>query len=275
MTSIATLMAVYKGDDPSALAIALDSVLDQKFTDDVIESHLYLVVDGPVSDEINRVIEDYKDRIFLVHRLSDNLGLAVALNALIQKLGDEEYVFRMDADDRSCAVRYQSQLNHFRRYPDTDILGTDIIEVDTEKGVRRRVNFCRGHREALSRLCRGVPVAHPTVCFKRHVIDHVGGYPLTGTNEDIALWFKCAKAGFKFDNVRQPLLEFTVSSNFWRRRSIGKALSELRCYATGIWAMDGITWKYVFPLLRFLLRVAPRWVSRKVYGSPLRRIAKI
>lgn len=269
-TKVATLMAVYRGDDPQALAVAIESVLGQQYTDEV-ESRLYLAVDGPVPDGINRVISEREGRIYLIHRLKRNSGLAAALNALIKELSDEVFVFRMDADDRSHIRRYQVQLDYFGLHPAIDILGTDIVEVDTEKGTRRRISFCRGPDDALAKLCRGVPVAHPTVCFRRHVLDRVGGYPRSGTNEDIALWFRCAKEGFKFDNVNEPLLDFTVGPNFWSRRSISKAFTELHCYTTGIWAMDGVTWKYVYPMLRFLLRIAPRWLSRLMYGSALRR----
>lgn len=271
---VATIMAVYRDDDHTAFAIALESVLGQKFTSEV-DSRLYLAVDGPVSEGINRVIADNEACIHLVHRLDRNLGLAAALNVLIKELNDEEFIFRMDADDLSYTTRYQTQLDYLQQNPAIDILGTDIIEVDTEIGTRNRVSFCLGPEDALVRLCRRVPVAHPTVCFRRHVFDRVGGYPLTGTNEDISLWFRCAQEGFKFDNVRQPLLDFTVSPNFWRRRSVGKAFSELGCFTSGIWAMDGVTWKYVFPLMRFMLRVSPRWFSRLIYGSALRRSKQI
>lgn len=273
-TKIATLMAVYHGDDPQALATALESVLDQQFTDEV-ESHFYIAIDGPVSTEINCVISEYERYIYRVYRLDHNCGLAAALNALIKELGDEEFVFRMDADDRSHVRRYQAQLDYFRKQADIDILGTDIVEVDIENGTRRHISFCRGPDDALARLCWRVPVAHPTVCFRRYVLDCVGGYPTSGTNEDIALWIRCAQKGFRFDNIHQPLLEFTVSPNFWRRRSIGKAFTELRCYMTGIWAMHGVTWKYVLPLLRFMLRIAPRWFSRLVYRSSIRRAAGV
>lgn len=268
-TNVATLMAVYRGDNHSELEVALDSVLNQIFTED-IESRLYLAVDGPVTEEINQVIAARENHIHRILRLDQNRGLAAALNSLIKLLTDEVFVFRMDSDDRSHSNRYQTQLDYFRENSDVDILGTDMIEIDTQTGNRRRVSFCNGPDDAIAKLCQRVPVAHPTVCFRRRVLDRVGGYPLAGTNEDVALWFRCAQEGFQFDNVKQPLLDFTIGPNFWNRRSYKKAVSELRCYAQGIWAMEGLTWKYAYPLARFSLRIAPSWVARKVYNSKLR-----
>lgn len=262
-------MAVYRGDNPSGLEIALDSVLHQTFTDDV-ESRLYLAIDGPVTDEINQVVATRENQIHRILRLEQNRGLAAALNSLIKLLTDEVFVFRMDSDDRSHPTRFQTQLDYFKEHPDIDILGTDMIEIDTQSGTHRRVSFCSGPDDAIAKLCQRVPVAHPTVCFRRRVLDRVGGYPLAGTNEDIALWFRCAQEGFRFDNVKQPLLDFTINSKFWSRRSYKKAFSEFRCYAQGIWAMEGFTWKYIYPLARFSMRIAPSWLARKAYNSRFR-----
>ena len=266
---IATLLSVYRGDSGHKLSVALDSILQQKLGEDV-ESRLYVAVDGPVSSEVDCALEMRRPNIYRILRLPSNQGLAAALNALIATLEDEEFVFRMDADDRSEIHRYQIQLDHFYRFPDTDILGTDIIEVDEAGGCVRRVSYALDHGQALTALCRGVPVAHPTVCFRRKVLDVVGGYPMSGTNEDIALWFRCAELGFRFGNVPRALLYFTVSSSFWHRRGFKKSISELRCYVLGIWRLEGVTWKYIFPILRFMLRCAPSPIVRWFYMSSLR-----
>ena len=264
--SVATLMSVYGGDRPPLLAAALGSVLAQKFTQDVT-SRIYLAVDGPVSDETERVIAEHSDRIHCIVRIDRNGGLARALNSLIAQLKDEEFVFRMDADDVSLPTRYQSQLSRFQRDPPVDILGTDIVEHDEATGRKRLVSFALDHDDAIAKLSWRVPVAHPTVCFRREVLRVVPTYPTTGTNEDIAMWFRCAHAGFRFANIHEPQLVFRISPAFWRRRSIGKAFSELKCYFRGIWMLHGVTWKYVLPILRFSLRLAPVSVVRWAYES--------
>lgn len=264
--SIATLISVYGGDAPPLLAAALDSILAQQFTRDVT-SRIYLAIDGPVSDDMERVIFERSDRIHRIVRIGRNGGLARALNSLIVQLNDEDFVFRMDADDVSLPTRYQTQLDRFQCDPPVHILGTDIVEHDEATGCKRLVSFAHDHEDAIAKLSWRVPVAHPTVCFRREVLRAVPAYPTTGTNEDVAMWFRCAHAGFRFANVHEPLLEFRISSNFWRRRSVGKAFSELRCYFGGIWLLEGVTWKYVLPILRFGLRLAPLGVVKWAYKS--------
>ncbi len=273
LTKVATLMAVYSGDTSYKFSRSLDSVSQQKFSSH-IESRIYIAVDGPVSEEIDSVLESRQSLIYRILRIPKNQGLATALNQLISVLEDEEFIFRMDADDVSDLNRYQKQIDYFYRHPQIDILGTDIWEMEELNGHKRLVTYALNHEDALRWLCRGVPVAHPTVCFKRRVLDNLGGYPISGLNEDIALWFLCAKKGFRFGNIHEPLLYFTISSNFWKRRSTSKALSELKIYILGLWRLEGLTWKYIFPILRFLLRLMPSLIVRWAYTLSFRKKSK-
>lgn len=264
---VATLMCVYGGDRPQAFEEALLSVLGQEL-DAEVESRLYLGVDGPLQAAVEEVIRRHAGHIHKIVRSPENRGLAATLNALIASLEDEQFVFRMDADDRCHPSRYRTQLAHLARHETVDILGTDIVEVDETTGARRVVQFPGGSEDDALGIARRVPVAHPTVCFRRSVLDRMGGYPLSTGNEDIALWFACLREGFRFDNVRQPLLEFRITAGFWKRRSLQKAFRELVCYARGIWATNPWTWRYVFPCARFGMRLAPRWVSQLAYALP-------
>lgn len=268
--SIATLICVYAGDSAELFRGALQSILTQDLPQGV-ESRVYLGIDGPLPEALEAVVAAHGSSLYRVYRAPGNQGLARTLNALIAMLEDEAYVFRMDADDLSLPGRYRAQLNHLERHPEIDILGTAITEVDTASGTEREVRFASGPEDALANIHRRVPVAHPTVCFRRHVFRSIAGYPLVEANEDIALWFECVRRGFRFDNLRASLLRFRISPGFWNRRSFRKARSELSCYLRGIHSLHGpCTWRYCYPVLRFLLRLSPTFVSRWAYQSAFR-----
>ncbi len=263
-------MSVYRGDDPAKLDAALRSVLDQELGAGV-ESRIYLGVDGPVPDSIEAVIRCHASRLHQVHRSERNQGLARMLNALIGCLSDEQYVFRMDADDVSMPGRYAAQLHCMSHRSDVDILGTAIIEHDEATRTERLVRFAKSPEDALANIHRRVPVAHPTVCFRRHALDQAGGYPIKGTNEDIALWFHCLKLGLRFDNLEEPLLRFTISSRFWQRRGWAKSWGEFRCYVSGIRELFGPwNWRYIAPIARLTVRLAPTFIVKRLYASRLR-----
>lgn len=269
MSSLAVLMAVYRHDDPILLDIALRSTLGQQLPIDH-KIHLYLGVDGPIGPELEAIVASHAEQLHRIVRSPDNEGLAATLNKLIRVLGDESYVFRMDADDLSLPTRFRTQLDFLLNHPDVDIVGTDIIEWDRVSGQRRQVAFARDHADAVRKISRRVPVAHPTVCFRRHVFDTVPQYPSVPGNEDIAMWFECLRAGLRFGNVHESLLLYSIGANFWSRRSFAKAMSEFRCYASGIWMLHGYSWQYVYPVARLLVRICPRFISKLLYDTTMR-----
>ncbi len=270
---VATLMSVYGRDDPTAFTAALQSVLDQQLPAGVV-SRVYLGVDGPLPPALAAAVAAAEPKVFRVHRSAHNQGLARMLNALIVQLQGEDFVFRMDADDLALPQRYGAQLDYLHRHPDIDILGTAITEHDEASGSTRVVRFAANPAEALQRMHWRVPVAHPTVCMRARVLKLAGGYPVKGTNEDVALWFRCASLGLRFDNLPEPLLVYRVAPDFWRRRGLRKARSELACYLRGIYRLRGpLTLAYAVPMLRFGLRLMPAGVSRWAYNLPWRRSA--
>jgi len=263
-------MAIYANDDATLLERALESVLTQSLPEDV-EIRLYMGIDGPIDSELENVVQRFASRIFKISRSDINIGLAATLNRLISMRSDEAFFFRMDADDVSLPGRFSTQLEYFDSNPLIDILGTDIIEVQTETGTRRIVKFCQSPEDARRMIAKRVPVAHPSVCIRARVFDKLGGYPTRRGNEDIAMWFECMKSGFVFDNVPSPLLLFTVGPTFWMRRGYAKAFSEFACYLRGIRDLDGVTWRYVFPIARLALRLSPPALSKWMYGTGLRQ----
>ncbi len=262
---VGVLMAVYARDSAVAFTRALSSVLSQ-VTTPRIAVRLFLGVDGPLPPELEQVLRLHESRLFRIVRNERSLGLAATLNRLIAERTDEQFFFRMDADDWSLPGRFQIQLAHLAAHPDIDILGTDIVEVDAVRGTRRVVHFADGPEHARAMICRRVPVAHPTVCFRSRVFDLVPTYPNQPGNEDVAMWFECMRAGLRFDNVKSPMLEFTLAPGFWKRRGLSKSLGEFRAYFTGIISLWGLNWRLLFPFARLLFRLMPEPVKRWAYA---------
>lgn len=269
MLKLGVLMSVYCGDDPPLLERALESIVSQEGISPG-QIRTYLGVDGPIPASLQVVIERYRPSFYKLIFFEHNRGLVHVLNDLIRVREDEEYFFRMDADDVSAPQRFSHQVTYMQTHPDVDILGTDMIEVNTTEGGERIVRFATCPRDARRSIARRVPVAHPTVCFRARVFDRVPQYPEVQLNEDIAMWFACLEAGLIFDNLHEPLYRFTIGPDFWRRRSVLKAWSECLAYTRGIWALDGLTWNYVFPILRLLVRLSPGSVQRLAYSSQFR-----
>ena len=264
---VATLLCVYAGDRAEHFTAAVESIFNQTLGPEV-ESRVYLGVDGALTPALAQAVQAVEARLFQIIRSPVCQGLGATLNGLLQKLQDEAFVFRMDADDIALPERYGRQLAYLQQHPDIDVLGTAITEFDELTGATRTVRFATGPEDAQAQLHRRVPVAHPTVCIRRRVFETLHRYPINGSNEDLGLWFACALQGFRFDNLPESLLRYRISPSFWQRRSLDKAGSELRCYLRGIYALRGPwTVAYAFPLMRFLLRLMPTRLARWAYSS--------
>lgn len=266
MTKLAVLMSIYRNDRPDCVRNALDSVFAQ---DPGVgaEVRLYLGIDGEIPDELEGVLSQYADRLYRISRSTINHGLGVTLNRLLDLLEDESYVFRMDADDICLPDRFRKQLTYMRSNPECGVLGGAIIEFD-ESGQfpDRSVRYPESFPEPIKWFSKRSPVAHPTVCIRREVFNIVGGYPPLKFNEDIALWFRCINHGIRFNNLVDPVLRYRVDSGFFSRRSVPKAFEEFKVYTLGIYRSVGLSPYLVFPWLRLIFRLLPRFLARYAYA---------
>lgn len=267
--SIAVIMSVYAGDDPNNFLAAFESLIKQDELNE-FRVHIYLGIDGPVSDKLWKSIKLFTEHIHKLLIFKENRGLSYVLNDLIGSLQDELFIFRMDADDICHPQRFIGQLRYMDINADVDILGTAIWEMHGNK-TQRIISYPLHHMEAVAGIHKRSPFAHPTVCFRRRVFDVIkAGYPHTNLCEDVALWFACVKNNIRFGNIPEPLLFFRVNENFWQRRGVLRAKSEFVLWTKGVWGMYGINWRLIFPLMRFLYRLSPSFIQKWGYASRFR-----
>ncbi len=259
---VAVLMCTYAGDSPDLLARSICSILSQTYNG---EKRIYLCIDGPVPKKIIEVVCAYRNKIFHLIESEQNQGLASSLNLLIQALGDEPYVFRMDADDYAIPDRFIETIS-FMDEEKVDVCGSWIVEVHTETGRRKIVKYPKDHKSISKSMALGSPMAHPTVCFRKVVLTQFPSYPLKRSNEDIAFWFLLLYSKFRFGNVQKVLLEFSVNKNFFSRRSYSKAFEELQIYISGLYRLNGLSLVMFGPILRFFVRLLPKRLARCAYA---------
>ena len=194
------LMCVYKNDKSSYFKIALESVLNQT----VKPSEIVLVIDGPVPkatrDTINEFALKNKD-IFNFIDLKLNVGHGKAKNIGLEKCTNE-LVAIMDSDDICTKDRFEKQLQYFKKYPDTSILGGIISEFN------ENINISLGqrslpstHSEIKKFLKKRCPMNHMTVMFKKSKVIEAGGYLDWHYNEDYYLWIRMYLSGAIFSNL--------------------------------------------------------------------------
>lgn len=265
---VGVLMSVFERDTPAQFERALESIWQQDYRGGPV--HLYLCVDGPLRPETDAVLEKQVARIHRILRNTINQGLARSLNRLLDVLGDEEFVFRMDSDDFSHAHRISAQVAALQARPGVDILGAAIREVDASGTVLRTVRYPAGGDEVRRLIPHRNPLAHPTVCFRRSAIEGFVHYPDVPVNQDWALWYECLALGLGISSLDEVLVDMTVSEDFFRRRGAGRAIDEFRISCRGIRRLYGWSWRYVYPAMRLLFRLLPQPLIQRAYRSRLR-----
>ena len=215
-------MCVYGRDNPAWFKTAVDSILNQT----VPPSEVVLVVDGPVPDELDAVINEYAATpVFNVIRFAENQGHGNARRAGLAACTNE-YVALMDADDISAPDRFEKQLALLLADDALDIVGGNITEfMDTPDNVVAKREVASTDSEIKQYMKKRCPMNQMTVMFKKTSVDSVGGYIDWFCDEDYYLWLRMALADMKFANTPDVLVNVRVGREMYRRRGGWKYFS--------------------------------------------------
>lgn len=217
MEKYSVLMSLYKKEHPEYLRLALDSMLNQTIKPDEI----VLVEDGPLTDELYAVVEEYKQHLHIVKNKT-NLGLGLALNEGL-KVCRNELVARMDTDDISKPDRCEKQLQMFDDNGNLDIVGGDINEFigDVNNIVSKRT-VPRNNKDIKEYMKKRCAFNHVTVMFRKSAVKNAGGYLDLYWNEDYYLWIRMWMNGAVFANTGTVLVDVRVGKEMYQRRGGSK-----------------------------------------------------
>jgi len=210
------LMSVYTKERPEYLQASLNSLVKQT----VLPSEIVLVEDGPLSDELNQVVEKFDEaypKLFRIKKLSKNKGLGKALNIGLLAC-ENELVARMDSDDIAVENRFAIQLTTMIR-EDLDIYGGQIIEFtnDIKNTLAKRIVPLQNNK-IIKFAHKRNPFNHMTVMFKKSKIQMLGSYRTKPGYEDYDLWVRAIIAGLKLKNDPGILVYVRAGEDMVNRR---------------------------------------------------------
>ncbi len=138
-------------------------------------------------------------------------GLVAALNAGLAAARGE-FIARMDADDESHRERFAEQVARLRARPEIGLVSC-LVEFGGDgaaaAGYARHVDWVNSlvtpEEIALNRFVES-PLAHPSVMFRRALVEKFGGYRDGDFPEDYELWLRWLDAGVRMAKVPRALL---------------------------------------------------------------------
>ncbi len=271
MMTIAVLMSVYKSESPVYFDKALQSVWENQT---LKPTQIIIVQDGPVTDELAKVLSDWKSRLGSVLSLvvnEENLGLTKSLNRGI-KYVKSELIARMDSDDISAPMRFELQEKYLREHPDVSVLGGAIQEFNSTCSCSKIRHYPKTKDKIQNYICKASPLAHPAVMMRTCIFEKVKYDERFRTSQDIALWFDVLCAGLNLANLDDIVLYFRREGDVYNRRGRAKAWGEFLIYMRGIKRYYGrFSWRYVYPLCRLCFRLLPTRFIKLIYDSEVRQ----
>lgn len=211
---VSVIMATYN-EPAQFIKQSVGSLLSQTYTNIEI-----LIGDDSTKPETIAALDSLAAldcRVKLI-RKSEKMGFVPALNECL-KAAKGELLARMDGDDISLPERFAVQVAYAKAHPEVDVFGgsMNIINENNEIISERRypTKFSKMLRMFLFRSC----FAHPTVMMRRKVVDEGFFYnPEYKRAEDVDFFFRLLKAGFRFGNTEEKVLNYRTVGDLGAKR---------------------------------------------------------
>lgn len=218
---ISVLMSVYNPKDRDSFFAAVSSVISQSFAD----WEMVLYDDGSDAEGAALIKEAAAlDPRIIYTRGEENLGLGHGLNASLT-LSKGRYIARMDGDDISRPGRFAKQYEFLENHPYYQWVGTNSELID-ESG---RWGIWRMPKEPGPQdFLKFSPYVHPSVMFRRDVLEAAGGYNEDNRRaEDYDLFMNLHADGFKGYNLQEVLFCYREDRLAYSRRKFVYQIYEM------------------------------------------------
>lgn len=204
---VSVILPVY--NDERYIFNSVESILNQTYDN----FELIIINDGS-NDGTYDILNGFDDaRLKILNK--KNEGLVKALNDGIS-LANGNYIARMDSDDIAYVQRLEKQVIFLEKNKDIDILCTDVDLID-ENGIIIGCAIDRDFSmEAIYNFMRfkstGKPIVHPSVMFRRGLIDEIGCYREFEACEDRDFWLRAIQ-NHKIARINERLIKYRLNVN--------------------------------------------------------------
>jgi glycosyltransferase involved in cell wall biosynthesis len=267
--SFSVLLSVYYREKPDYFFKSLESILNQSLP----PSEIVIVKDGPLTPELDEVINHYNGRACLnLVSLEKNYGLGIALNHGLSAC-TYDIVARMDSDDIARHDRFERQISFITKHSEYDLVGSNIAEFNRDIDDIVSYRKVPEHPDEIASFARRrSPVNHMSVVFRKDAVLKAGGYLPFRNYEDYHLWMRMLIHGSKFYNIQENLIFARIGNDMLaRRQGLMYFKQELKLQSTFLKA--GFIKFHIF-ILNIMLRAIPRLMPLFMLKIVYNRIRK-
>lgn len=255
--SVSIIMSVYNAE--KTLKMAIDSITSQTYTD-----FEFIICDDASHDGSLKILEEYESRdgrIILIKH-TENKGLGASLNDCL-KIARGKYIARQDADDISKPERLERTLAYLEE-SGCPYVASGIYVFD-DGGVWSQRMF----EEKITKhiIAKKNPFFHPTMIFKREILELVGGYRVveeTRRTEDYDLVMRLAAEGYIGQNLQEYLYYVYEPADAYLRHTRKTRMYEVRVRLHGLKVMKSPFYDYVYLLKPIIMSLIPHKFYKKL-----------
>lgn len=261
------LLSVYYKEKPEFLEKSLESIW---YDQSVKPSEIVLVKDGPLTYELEAVIENYIKLLPLkIIALPENKGLGIALSeGLIHCTND--LVARMDGDDIAAPNRFLKQIQYFEQNPEISLLSSNIAEFELTPALIKSIRKVPQTHSAIFQFAkRRNPMNHMAVMFRKSDVLAAGNYQPFHGYEDYYLWVRMFLTGSRAANSNENLVFARIGNNMIARRQGLKFFNEelrLQKEFLNMGFINRMEWCHNI-LLRAVPRLMPIFILKLIYKT--------
>ncbi len=195
---------------------SIESIINQSMTN----WNCIIILEGN-SEANKKFLENIvkEDKRFTLIKPKNKLGLAESINLGLKK-AKTEYIARFDSDDIMDKERLLTQFIFLEKNECFSVVGSNIFLINKD-GLKTKVRkYPRSGSNLLLYFLFRCGLAHPSTMYRLKDVVASGMYKkdLSGA-EDLDLWLRMIKKGYKFYNLQKPLLFYREKkfrdSNHW------------------------------------------------------------
>ncbi|MBT3638287.1 MAG: glycosyltransferase, partial [Opitutae bacterium] len=174
-----------------------------------------LAVNDHSSDNSENIVRGYAAKDNRIQPIqSIEKGLVPALNLGV-KHSAAPFVARMDADDRMLPKRLRSQVDFMEENPEVGLVSCKVEYFSSSpndtRGYENYVDWTNkllSHEEISVNRFVESPFAHPSVLFRKSLLDEFGPYEDGDFPEDYELWLRFLSGGVRMNKIDDVLLQW-------------------------------------------------------------------
>lgn len=214
MVKVSVLMGTHNGE--KHISEAIESIVNQSFSD------LELIVCNDFStDNTEKIVTDWqkKDCRIKLYQNNQTPGFTGALNTGLKKC-QGKYVARMDDDDIALPNRIKAEYEYLEKNERVSLVGSNANYFD-DTGIYGESHL----KEAPNKVdvWRGSVFLHPTVMFRKNVLNSVGYYDESDSViriEDYDYWCRFYIEGLLGINLQSKLLNYREDTDSFSKRTM-------------------------------------------------------